>query len=264
MTALGFLFSAVSPSRGQPMDSAFTFQGELRSGSQPSQGRHDFQVLLYAQAVGGHAIDGLKFFDVEVSDGLFSLPLDFTGAPFEAGLRYWIEISVRESGDPGAHTLLMPRQRLTATPYALNALSVRAGSIGAAEIDASAVQRRVAGSCAVGSSIRSIAADGTVTCDSGPGPGFAGREIVTFTATHGGTAGSSTSAMGEARCPAGKRVVGGGVSSDCLPAQVVQSYPVETAATSGWYGIVFKQSSFNCGTTLATMTVYAICATLQP
>jgi hypothetical protein len=105
-TALGFLVSAVSPSRGQPMDSAFNFQGELRSGSQPSQGRHDFQVLLYAQAVGGHAIDGLEFFDVEVRDGLFSLALDFTSAPFEAGLRYWIEISVRESGDPGPHTLL--------------------------------------------------------------------------------------------------------------------------------------------------------------
>jgi hypothetical protein len=62
-----------------------------------------------------------------------------------------------------AHTTLQPRQPITASPYALNALSVRAGSVGSAEIDNQAVQQRISGSCegVFRGSIQSINADGS-------------------------------------------------------------------------------------------------------
>jgi hypothetical protein len=150
----------------QPMDSMFMFQGELRLGAQPSHGPHDFEIALHAEEHGGVPLDTLAFDAVEVNQGLFSLPLDFTGAPFEAGLRYWVEVRVRPSGLALPYTTLAPRQRLTATPYALTALAVRPGSIGASEINPSAVQRRVSGACTgPRQSIKSISETGTVTCE---------------------------------------------------------------------------------------------------
>lgn len=184
-----------APLQAAPVGSSFTYQGELRTAGAPSEGAHDFQVALYGDASGGSAIDTIEVADAPVDDGLFSLPLDFTGAPFETGEQYWLELRVRDGASAGAYTTLLPRQALTATPYALNALSVRDGSVGNVAIDPTQVQRRVSGSCAVGQSITAIADDGTVSCAAlgsgtitgvGAGSGLEG----------GGTAGNVTLAIG--------------------------------------------------------------------
>jgi len=90
------------------------------------------------------------------------------------------EIGVRDGAAGGAgNTLgfqsLVPRQRVRPSPYALHSESVALdsigtneianGSIGSADIDPNAVQRRVAGACPAGQTIRAIGVDGTVTCE---------------------------------------------------------------------------------------------------
>jgi hypothetical protein len=61
--------------------------------------------------------------NVPVSEGLFTVPLDFGAGVFTGDAR-WLEIGVRPGLSSGAYTLLSPRQALTATPYALYAQRV--------------------------------------------------------------------------------------------------------------------------------------------
>ncbi len=327
--ALALLLASVLPTtdtHAQNVGSTFNYQGELRTGDTPSDGPHDFQIVLYADASGGVEIATVELAEVAVDRGLFSVPLDFTRLPFEAGFQYWLELRVRASGDPGAHTTLQPRQPITASPYALNALSVRAGSVGSAEIDNQAVQQRITGSCEgvfrgsiqsinadgsvvcetegvgslsgiaagfglngglvttgtanvsvdttqiqrrvsasciPGSSIRAIAADGSVSCQTdNDSPGFTGYEIVTATAQYFGGSGGTGQNGVEARCPSDKRAIGGGVDAGCAAAQIHQSWPRNLAATGGWWGGVLKRGDASCPNNPATMVVYAICATI--
>jgi len=58
---------------------------------------------------------------VAVTDGLFTVQLEFGAAAFQGNAR-WLAIAVRCSGDT-AYTDLPPRQALTAAPYASYALS---------------------------------------------------------------------------------------------------------------------------------------------
>ena len=170
-----------------PVGSTFTYQGELRTAGAPSDGVHDFQIALYDDASGGSAIDEVEVGDAPVARGLFSLPVDFTGVPFEAGEQYWLELRVRDGAANGAYTTLLPRQALTATPYALNALSLTPGIVGVDEIDPAQVQRRVSGVCAAGQSITAVAADGSVTCAAtSSGDGITG--VVAGTGLAGGGA----------------------------------------------------------------------------
>jgi hypothetical protein len=66
---------------------------------------------------------------------------------------------------------LTPDQRFTSTPYALQAEEAKTADD--ADLldgqDSSAFQQRVSGTCAVGSSIREIASNGTVTCEADDG-----------------------------------------------------------------------------------------------
>lgn len=76
----------------------------------------------------------------------------------------WLNIGVREGASSGGYTGLLPRQKITATPFALYSESVAAGAVGSNEIDATQVQRRVSSSYAVGTYITAINQDGSVTC----------------------------------------------------------------------------------------------------
>lgn len=164
-----------------PLGPGFTYQGELRNGGVAAQGNHDFEFRLFDAATGGNQIGAVVVRPaVSVSDGLFNTELDFGAAQF-AGDAQWLEIRLRPAGS-GAYQTLSPRTPLTAAPYAwaaaktltnsVTGLSLVDGSVGAADVDSSQVQRRVSGGCAAGSSIRSIDASGSVLCetdDSGNG-----------------------------------------------------------------------------------------------
>lgn len=159
------LLLLTSPAQAAPLDTAFTYQGELKQTGVAANGDFDFQFELYDTEIDGLPLTAAVLLEnITVSDGIFTVELDFGLTPF-AGDQLWLEIAVREGASSGGYTGLLPRQKITPVPFALHTLSVAANSVGAAEVDNSQVQLRVGGSCTGFSAIESIAADGTVNCE---------------------------------------------------------------------------------------------------
>jgi hypothetical protein len=114
MTLLGHLVQAASPG------TAFTYQGRLFIGDVPANGLYDLQFTNYDAATGGSALGGFNTNALPVTNGLFTVTLDF-GAVFD-GTPRWLEISER-TNNVGAFGTLAPRQLLAAAPYATYAAS---------------------------------------------------------------------------------------------------------------------------------------------
>ena len=101
-----------------------TYQGQLNSGGIAVNGPYDFTFSLFSAPTNGSQIGvTLTNSPVLVSNGLFTTTLDFGSEPF-TGEGRWLEIAVR--ADTNAFAILSPRQALSATPYAISALSVTA------------------------------------------------------------------------------------------------------------------------------------------
>lgn len=160
--------------------SAFTYQGFLEDAAAPANNAYDFEFALYDSGVGGNNIGPLQVVaDLAVTQGVFTTELDFSASAFNGAERF-LEIRVRPGSSSGAHTVLTPRTRISATPYAQVAeaaqfaVSVADNSVGSAQIvdasisgadiNASQVQRRVISGCPAGSALTAIATDGTVEC----------------------------------------------------------------------------------------------------
>jgi hypothetical protein len=115
-----------------PTGTAFTYQGVLSIAGAPATGPFDFQFSLFDSAAAGAQVGStLSQSGVAVSNGLFTVQLDFASAAFKGDAR-WLEISVRATGAAVGFTILSPRQAVTATPYALTALSAwnQTGNVG--------------------------------------------------------------------------------------------------------------------------------------
>jgi hypothetical protein len=181
---------------------SFTYQGRLESGGEPVNEDCQMAFRLYDAGSEGGEVGSAITHTVPVSDGLFTVGLDFGTGAF-AGDARWLGIRVRCPGDAAYADL--GRQALTAAPYAHYALSTGAlqghpvtttlpaagqvlewdGSTWAPAVDADTtytagaglaltgttftvvtgtVQVRVVGACAVGSTVRAVNADGTVVC----------------------------------------------------------------------------------------------------
>ncbi len=98
---------------------ALTYQGRLMDSNSAFTGTAEFQATLWSAVSGGTALatNSPPGVIVGVTNGLFVLPLDF-GANFPGADR-WLQIEVRTTIGP--FTLLSPRQKLTAAPYAITA-----------------------------------------------------------------------------------------------------------------------------------------------
>lgn len=119
-------------------ETVFTFQGRLGIAGAPADGEHDFIFRLFDAQSGGTQIGGdLPIDTVDVTDGVFTVQLDFGEAPFGSGPR-WLEIDVRESGS-GAYSTLAPRNRIGASPFAVETMSVASGAVGTAALQDAAV-----------------------------------------------------------------------------------------------------------------------------
>jgi hypothetical protein len=101
------------------VEGAFTYQGRLNDGGDLANGTYDFEFKLYKAASGGSQVGStVTKGDVAVTDGLFTVELDFGSGIFDGDAR-WLEIGVRLGSSTGAYTTLTPRQALMPAPYAL-------------------------------------------------------------------------------------------------------------------------------------------------
>lgn len=98
---------------------AFSYQGRLTDGSSPANGNYDLSFTLFGVASGGSALTLSHIVPTVVSDGLFTVTPDF-GALVFSGADRWLEVGARTNGG-GTFTTLSPRQKVSATPYAITA-----------------------------------------------------------------------------------------------------------------------------------------------
>jgi hypothetical protein len=98
--------------------SAFTYQGRLTDANLPANGAYQFQFKLFDAAAGGTQT-GATLSDVPatVTNGIFTVQLDFGALAFDGGARF-LEIAVRQTGNPN-YTTLSPRQAVASVPYSI-------------------------------------------------------------------------------------------------------------------------------------------------
>lgn len=99
----------------------FTYQGKLNDGATPANTNYDFEFRLFSVDTGGAAIATLQRLGVSVSNGVFSVKLDF-GAQFTGAAR-WLEIAVKPAGSGGGFQQLLPRQPVSSSPYSIRSLN---------------------------------------------------------------------------------------------------------------------------------------------
>ena len=93
-----------------------TYQGQLEQSGSTFSGNANLDFRLFDAASDGNQIGATqRMSNVSVNNGQFQVELDFGAGAFDGGARY-IEVAVDD-------TVLSPRQRITASPVALFALS---------------------------------------------------------------------------------------------------------------------------------------------
>ena len=161
-------------------ETTFTYQGRLANAGQAANGMHDFVFRLYDDQVSGNQTGSdLALANVHVADGVFTVELDFGDAPFNSSPR-WLEIDVRQSG-AGMYTTLSPRQRVGASPFAIETLFIGEGSVDTAALQNGSVTTSKIASGAVSSE---KIMDGTITPDDVDGGLYARKgQVLYYTAT---------------------------------------------------------------------------------
>lgn len=107
------------PDAPSAIGTMFTYQGRLTDGGAPANGFYDFEFRLYDALSGGAQVGNtLTPGDINVSNGLFTVSLDFGASAFTGNPRY-LNIGVRPGASTGAYTNLTPRQPISPAPYAL-------------------------------------------------------------------------------------------------------------------------------------------------
>ena len=125
------LLSTLNPQlSAAPLGTAFTYQGRLTDGANPATGIYDLRFAIYDASGGGSVLGVLTNAATPVTNGLFTVTLDFGADVFNGDAR-WLEIGVRAGTND--FTVLNPRQALTPTPYALQAANLT-GTIADAQL----------------------------------------------------------------------------------------------------------------------------------
>ena len=105
---------------------AFTYQGKLNDGGNPANASYDMQFRLFDVAGAGQGTQQgatLTNPTVAVTNGNFTVSLDFGAAVFISGADRFLEISIRPAGSTGGYTSLAPRQKLTSAPYSVRSVN---------------------------------------------------------------------------------------------------------------------------------------------
>src|SRR5207248_1449388 len=105
------LDSQLSTAHAQGIGTAFTYQGRLNAAGQPANGLYDLRFRLATDALANNYVASPILLNGQsISNGLFSVPLDFGAGPF-TGTNLWLEVDVRTNGG-GGYTTLNPLQPL--------------------------------------------------------------------------------------------------------------------------------------------------------
>src|ERR1035441_4428267 len=121
------------PATARAQGTAFTYNGRLNANGSPANGSYDLLFTLYNAVTNGTMFGTLTNTATAITNGLFTVPLDFGGV-FN-GANYWLEIAARTNGN-GTFITLSPRQPILPTPYAI--YSANAGSAATATTAGSA------------------------------------------------------------------------------------------------------------------------------
>ncbi|MCA9293605.1 MAG: hypothetical protein KDA20_07310 [Phycisphaerales bacterium] len=112
LLAVVALLIATPPLLAGASDTAFTYQGRLRSSGSPASGAHNFEFALWNAAIGGSQVGAtLNVPGLLVTNGLFVVKLDFGADAWDNHDRF-LEITVDG-------VALAPRQPVTPAPYAV-------------------------------------------------------------------------------------------------------------------------------------------------
>lgn len=135
-TQLAAVLFATGLALAAQAQSTFTYQGRLNENGSGPTGLYDFEFRLYSASSGGLQIGSvLAREDVGVTNGLFTVALDFGPSAFPGADRF-LTIAVRPGASVAAHETLLPRQAVTATPYAITAANF-SGTVGSAQLSGS-------------------------------------------------------------------------------------------------------------------------------
>ena len=132
-----FLFLAPA---ARAQTTAFTYQGQLNSSNAPATGSYDFRFQIYNVNSNVVVAGPLTNAPVGVTNGLFTVTLDFGAGVFDGSTRS-LEIGVRSYGDTNAYTVLSPRQTLTSVPYAIQSLNASNAVVLTAPLQATNLDR---------------------------------------------------------------------------------------------------------------------------
>ncbi len=110
----------------------FSYQGFITDNNAPANGAYDIEFRLFDALNGGVALAAQPQANVLVTNGVFSVVLDFGGFP---GAERFLEIAVRPVGG-GSLTTLAPRSKVLAVPLATRAQTAQNALAAVSSIDA--------------------------------------------------------------------------------------------------------------------------------
>lgn len=108
----------LQPSRVFAQGSAFTYQGRLNENGVPVNRTYDLIFRAWNAPTGGTAVSFPFVRTLGITNGLFTVALDFGSGIFN-GNPIWLEIQVSTNSFAGIVSTLTPRQLLTPSPYAI-------------------------------------------------------------------------------------------------------------------------------------------------
>ncbi|MFI4897206.1 MAG: hypothetical protein ACIARR_05210 [Phycisphaerales bacterium JB059] len=149
-----------------PPGSSFTYQGTLTQDGSSVDGPRDFRFSVFDVETGGTAVSTAEVFGLDVSEGVFAAEIDFGFETWATNQQYWLEIEVGPA-DMSQSYELVGRQKLTATPYALNTRGISVDAAGRVGIGTTAPQ----GLLDI-ANVGSVDGVNMLSFGEGPNPGF--------------------------------------------------------------------------------------------
>lgn len=122
MAILGILQLVLLTAPSVAQTTAFSYQGQLNKAGTPANGNFEMEFKLFDTVTDGNQIgDVVTIGSLPVINGHFTASLDFGSYSFDDVNPRFLEISVRPAGSQDPFVILLPRQPVRSTPFAIQA-----------------------------------------------------------------------------------------------------------------------------------------------